>query len=251
MLLLFGLGGHRFEVFGFEDLPAIEAFDVVHAVSTGEDDCFLMLAGGLHNQHLEIRIIVMIRKAVSRVRKHGTVAEADAYRQIINPRSGFGGHFLQNVIFYHVPASADGRIPSDAFSHPPPRRLRSSESMRRVVRETRLDPANFILPLFICPGEGVRRPIGSMPPHCQLSIDTAVEECREVRDLGIGGIILFGLPESKDEEASGAYDDNGIVQRAIRAIKRRPAGSAGDHRRLQLRIHQPRALRQGRERRRG
>lgn len=101
-----------------------------------------------------------------------------------------------------------------------PRRLRSSESIRRVVRETRLEPANFILPLFICPGEGVRRPIGSMPPQCQLSVDTAVEECREVRSLGIGGIILFGIPDSKDEEASGAYDDNGIVQQAIRAIKR-------------------------------
>ncbi|HEX4276625.1 MAG TPA: porphobilinogen synthase [Bryobacteraceae bacterium] len=100
------------------------------------------------------------------------------------------------------------------------RRLRSTESIRRVVRETRLEPANFILPLFICPGEGIRKPIGSMPPQCQLSVDTAVEECREVRDLGIGGIILFGLPESKDEEASGAYADDGIVQRAIRAIKR-------------------------------
>jgi porphobilinogen synthase len=92
--------------------------------------------------------------------------------------------------------------------------------MRALVRETRLDPANFVLPLFVCPGEGVRRPIGSMPPQCQLSIDSAVEECREVRSLGIGGVILFGLPESKDEEASGAYDDQGIVQRAIRAIKR-------------------------------
>jgi porphobilinogen synthase len=101
-----------------------------------------------------------------------------------------------------------------------PRRLRSSESIRRVVRETRLEPANFILPLFICPGEGVRRPITSMPPQCQLSVDTAVEECREIHGLGIGGIILFGLPELKDEEASGAYDDQGIVQRAIRAIKR-------------------------------
>jgi porphobilinogen synthase len=100
------------------------------------------------------------------------------------------------------------------------RRLRSTESIRRVVRETRLEPANFILPLFICPGEGIRKPIGSMPPQCQLSVDTAVEECREVRDLGIGGIILFGLPESKDEEASGAYADDGIVQRSIRAIKR-------------------------------
>jgi porphobilinogen synthase len=92
--------------------------------------------------------------------------------------------------------------------------------MRALVRETRLDPANFVLPLFICPGEAVRRPIGSMPPQCQLSIDSAVEECREIQSLGIGGVILFGLPESKDEEASGAYDEQGIVQRAIRAIKR-------------------------------
>ena len=82
-----------------------------------------------------------------------------------------------------------------------------------------MEPANFILPLFVCPGEGVRKPISSMPPQCQLSVDTAVEECREVLSLGIGGVILFGLPESKDEEASGAYDDDGIVQRAVRAIK--------------------------------
>ncbi|HEU5021356.1 MAG TPA: porphobilinogen synthase, partial [Bryobacteraceae bacterium] len=105
-----------------------------------------------------------------------------------------------------------------------PRRLRSSEAMRALVRETRLYPANFVLPLFIVPGEGVRRPIGSMPGQSQLSIDQAVEECREIRALGIGGIILFGLPESKDEEASGAYDDEGIVQRAIRAIKREVPG---------------------------
>ena len=100
------------------------------------------------------------------------------------------------------------------------RRLRSSEPLRRLVRETSLDPGDFILPLFICPGEGVRKPISSMPPHCQLSIDAAVEECREIHSLGIGGIILFGLPETKDEVASGAYADDGIVQRAIRAIKR-------------------------------
>jgi porphobilinogen synthase len=92
--------------------------------------------------------------------------------------------------------------------------------MRRLVRETSLEPGDFILPLFVCPGEGVRRPISSMSPHCQLSIDMAVEECREVKSLGIGGVILFGLPEAKDDEASGAYDDDGIVQRAIRAIKR-------------------------------
>ncbi|HVW07627.1 MAG TPA: porphobilinogen synthase, partial [Bryobacteraceae bacterium] len=96
--------------------------------------------------------------------------------------------------------------------------------MRALVRETRLHPANFVLPLFIVPGEGVRRPIGSMPGQSQMSIDRAVEECREIRGLGIGGIILFGLPEAKDEEASGAYDDQGIVQRAIRAIKREVSG---------------------------
>jgi porphobilinogen synthase len=101
-----------------------------------------------------------------------------------------------------------------------PRRLRSSEKMRQLVRETRLDPANFVLPLFVCPGEGIRRPIGSMPPQAQMSVDVTVEECREIQALGIGGVMLFGLPESKDEMASGAYDDDGIVQRALRAIKR-------------------------------
>ena len=100
-----------------------------------------------------------------------------------------------------------------------PRRLRSSEALRRLVRETELSPADFILPLFICPGEGVRRPIGSMPPQAQMSVDVAVDECRLIHSLGIGGIMLFGLPESKDEIASGAYDEDGIVQRAVRAIK--------------------------------
>jgi len=91
--------------------------------------------------------------------------------------------------------------------------------MRRLVRETRLDPANFVLPLFVCPGEGIRRPIGSMPPQAQMSVDVTVEECREIHSLGIGGVMLFGLPETKDELATGAYDDQGIVQRALRAIK--------------------------------
>jgi porphobilinogen synthase len=92
--------------------------------------------------------------------------------------------------------------------------------MRNLVRETRLDPAQFVLPLFICPGEGVKREIGAMPDNYQMSIDQIVKECAEVHSLGIGGVILFGLPESKDETASGAYADDGIVQRAIRAIKR-------------------------------
>jgi porphobilinogen synthase len=104
------------------------------------------------------------------------------------------------------------------------RRLRTSESMRTLVRETHLEPGKFILPLFVCPGEGVRREIGSMPDNYQMSVDEIVRECEEVRSLGIGGIILFGLPESKDEMATGAYDDNGIVQRAIRAIRREVPG---------------------------
>ncbi len=100
-----------------------------------------------------------------------------------------------------------------------PRRLRASESLRNLVRETHLHPEQFILPLFVCPGEGVKREIGAMPGNYQMSIDELVKECLEVQALGIGGVILFGLPETKDEMATGAYDENGIVQRAIRAIR--------------------------------
>jgi porphobilinogen synthase len=100
------------------------------------------------------------------------------------------------------------------------RRLRATESLRALVRETHLHPGQFILPLFVCPGEGIRREISAMPGNCQLSVDELVKECAEVQTLGIGGVILFGLPETKDEMASGAYDDQGIVQRAIRAIRR-------------------------------
>ena len=104
------------------------------------------------------------------------------------------------------------------------RRLRSTEPIRGLVRETRLSPEQFVLPLFVCPGEGIRREIGAMPDNYQMSIDEIVKECAEVKSLGIGGVILFGLPESKDEKASGAYDDNGIVQRAIRAIRKEVPG---------------------------
>ena len=100
------------------------------------------------------------------------------------------------------------------------RRLRRTEALRSLVRETRLDPAQFILPLFVCPGEGVRREIGAMPGNYQMSVDRIVGECVEVHSLGIGGVMLFGLPESKDDMATGAYDENGIVQRAIRAIRK-------------------------------
>ncbi|MBI2680288.1 MAG: porphobilinogen synthase [Candidatus Solibacter usitatus] len=100
------------------------------------------------------------------------------------------------------------------------RRLRSSEPMRRLVRETHLAASQLILPLFVTAGEGVRREISSMPGHCQLSIDQLVIECAEAAKLGLGGVILFGLPESKDDAASGAYAEDGIVQNALRAVKR-------------------------------
>jgi porphobilinogen synthase len=100
------------------------------------------------------------------------------------------------------------------------RRMRQSESLRSLVRETRLAPVNFIYPLFVCPGTGVRKEIGSMPGVCNLSVDEAVKEAREAKSLGLGGIILFGLPEKKDEVATGAWAEDGIVQRAARAIKK-------------------------------
>ena len=100
------------------------------------------------------------------------------------------------------------------------RRLRSTESMRRLVRETHLEPSQFILPLFAVEGEGIRREIGSMPGNYQLSVDELVKECETTRSLGVGGVMLFGIPAHKDECASGAYDDNGIVQQSIRAIKK-------------------------------
>ncbi|MGB9030841.1 MAG: porphobilinogen synthase [Acidobacteriaceae bacterium] len=99
------------------------------------------------------------------------------------------------------------------------RRLRRNEPLRAIVRETRLDPSALILPLFLCPGEGVRKPLDSMPGVFNFSIDQAVKEVESAAALGIGGILLFGLPEAKDEQATGAWDDDGIVQRGLRALK--------------------------------
>jgi porphobilinogen synthase len=100
------------------------------------------------------------------------------------------------------------------------RRLRQSPALRSLVRETRLTPESFVYPLFVCPGEGVRKPIGSMPGVFNLSVDEAVNEAREAHALGVKALILFGLPEAKDEVATGAWADDGIVQRATRTIKR-------------------------------
>jgi porphobilinogen synthase len=99
------------------------------------------------------------------------------------------------------------------------RRLRSTAAMRSLVRETHLHPGALIYPLFICEGEGIRREVSSMPGIFNLSIDEAVKEAESCAALGIGGLLLFGIPNEKDEQGSGAYATDGITQRAIRAIK--------------------------------
>jgi len=101
--------------------------------------------------------------------------------------------------------------------------MRRSEPLRALVRETVLKPGDLIYPLFICPGKSVRNPIGSMPGVFNLSVDEAVREAEEAAQLGIGGLLLFGLPESKDETGTGAWEENGIVQQALRALKASPA----------------------------
>ena len=107
-----------------------------------------------------------------------------------------------------------------------PQRLRASTAVRRLVRETRLDPADLILPLFVRAGEGERREIGSMPGVFQLSVDQAVVEAKRAYEAGVGGLLLFGLPEHKDAEGSAALDDEEAVQRATRAIKSEVPGIA-------------------------
>jgi porphobilinogen synthase len=101
-----------------------------------------------------------------------------------------------------------------------PRRLRGSEAIRSLVRETRLSASGLIYPMFVCPGTGVRNEVSSMPGVFQQSADQLVEECREVESLGIPAVILFGLPEKKDERGTEAYSATGVVQRAIEAIRK-------------------------------
>jgi porphobilinogen synthase len=99
------------------------------------------------------------------------------------------------------------------------RRTRRTEALRSLVRETRLAPGQLISPLFLCPGEGVRKEISSMPGVFNLSVDQAVKEAEEAAQLGLGGLLLFGLPEAKDEQGTGAWDEHGIVQQGLRALK--------------------------------
>ncbi|MBI4479420.1 MAG: porphobilinogen synthase [Acidobacteria bacterium] len=100
------------------------------------------------------------------------------------------------------------------------RRMRRSEMLRFFVQETRLSPKNFIYPLFVCPGSGVKREISSMPGNFHFSLDRIGEECKEVAALGIPAVLLFGIPETKDERGSGAYGDNAIVAQSVRAIRK-------------------------------
>jgi porphobilinogen synthase len=101
------------------------------------------------------------------------------------------------------------------------RRLRRTGGLRDLVRETRLHLDDFVMPFFVCPGEGVHRPLEGLPAIAQLSVDELVREVDECAGLGVSSVLLFGIPEEKDEEASGAYDDDGIVQRALRALRER------------------------------
>lgn len=103
------------------------------------------------------------------------------------------------------------------------RRLRRTEAIRSLVRETHLRPSSLIYPIFLCPGEGVRREISSMPGVYNLSLDEAMKEAESAAALGVGGLLLFGLPATKDDEASGAWDDQGIVQQGLRSLKQNRA----------------------------
>ena len=111
-----------------------------------------------------------------------------------------------------------------AFPTHRPRRLRRSEAIRTLVRETRLTASSLIYPLFVCPGSKVKNEIKSMPGNYRWSVDLLVDECRAAYDLGIPAVILFGIPETKDEVGSGAYNPEGIVQRAVRALKQAVPG---------------------------
>lgn len=100
------------------------------------------------------------------------------------------------------------------------RRLRSSHALRNMVRETRVDVSNLIAPLFVVPGEKVTREIGSMPGQFQLSVDTAVEKARQLHELGVSSVLLFAIPEFKDEIGSSSWHPQGIIPKAVRAIKK-------------------------------
>ena len=130
------------------------------------------------------------------------------------------------------------------------RRLRRSGGLRRMLRETRLSPADFIYPVFVAHGRDLREPIPSMPGQARLSLDQLPREAADLRSLGVPAILLFGLPAAKDAVGSESYAPDGIVQQAVRTSQGRRSRPGRDHRRLPLRIHRSRPLRRpGRPRR--
>ncbi len=100
------------------------------------------------------------------------------------------------------------------------RRMRGNKNLRRLVRETSLSVNDLIMPLFVCSGKEIKKEISSMPGNYHMSIDTLVKECKDIRDLGIPGIILFGIPQAKDAIGSDTWSDEGIIQKAVRALKK-------------------------------
>ena len=143
------------------------------------------------------------------------------------------------------PADRSPERPAAGFPVTRLRRLRYDSRIRSLVRETRLTPENLILPLFVRRGQGVRQEIASMPGHYQLSLDMLADEAERLAGLGLGGVILFGIPEQKDAVGSDACSDEGIVQDAVRTAKQSAPSLLTDHRRLLLRIHRPWPLRRG------
>jgi porphobilinogen synthase len=113
----------------------------------------------------------------------------------------------------------DSHLPSAAFPTVRMRRLRQHPRIRELVQAVNLSPKNMVLPLFVRPGQGIRRPIAALPGHNQLSVDQLATEIRRAADLNLGGVLLFGIPAEKDATGSDAYSDSGIVQQAIRAAK--------------------------------
>ena len=111
-----------------------------------------------------------------------------------------------------------------AFPINRPRRLRRTDTLRRMVRETRLSPDDFIQPFFVCPGRGVNKPVGAMPGVAQMSVDIVVNAARETFAAGVPAVILFGIPQHKDATGTEAWNDNGEVQHAVREIKERVPG---------------------------
>jgi porphobilinogen synthase len=104
------------------------------------------------------------------------------------------------------------------------RRLRRTDALRALVRETRLSPDDLVAPVFACPGEGIARPVADLPGIAQRSVDELAREASELQRLGVRAVLLFGVPEEKDEEGSGAWDDDGIVQQALRALRAETPG---------------------------